>query len=218
MKFKSTLFILFLGFSIFFNSCKSNNENVVSDIGNDSIQNPSVENSEIELSKLDADGNYTYKIGDVTELTLSDNTKLNVGSNSTETKIFNQLNSEGFTVNEDKTKGWITLDRVYFSKGNAEMKPESETQIKNISAILRTYPNAQVKIGGYTDNTGNTEINQKISAERANAVAQKMITNGVNKSRIENEGFGADHFVCPPNDTEECKAQNRRVDIRITKK
>ena len=54
--------------------------------------------------------------------------------------------------------------------------------------------------------------------KRAKIVADKIIANGVTAANIASEGYGSDHPVCAANDTPECKAQNRRVDIRVTKK
>lgn len=219
MNFK--LFSIALCCSLFIFSCKcdkpTNNSNIVS---TEEIPDSSEANMEMEaeISKLDTDGNYIYEVGAPLDLTLSTGIKLNVGENSSENKLFTQLNSADFTVSDDKTQGWITLDRVYFSTGKADLTGTSENQIRNIVEILKAFPNASVKIGGYTDNTGDATVNKRVSTERAKTVADKIILGGITASRIENEGYGADHFVCPANDTDECKAQNRRVDIRITKK
>ncbi len=175
-------------------------------------------NSETEISRLDTDGNYIYELGNLFDLSLPNGTKLNVGENSSENKLFKQLSDAGFTVGNDKTQGWITLDRVYFASGKADLTGSSDDQIKNIVEILKAFPTASVKVGGYTDNTGSTETNLRVSGERSKTVTDKIIAGGVDASRIENEGYGAQHFVCAANDTDECKAQNRRVDIRVTKK
>src|SRR5690606_3827267 len=180
--------------------------------------NNSSDGSETEIVKIDADGNYIYEVGNLFDLNLSNGTKLNVGENSFENKFFKQLSDNNFAVSSDKTQGWITLDRVYFPSGKSDLTGISDAQIKNISEILKAFPTATVKVGGYTDNTGSTDVNMKVSGERAKSVAEKIITNGIDASRIESEGYGAQHIVCPANDTDECMAQNRRVDIRITKK
>lgn len=177
-----------------------------------------VDTATATVSKLDADGNYIYDIGDNTEITLPDGSKMAVGENSTENKLFAMLNDANFAVSDDKTQGWVTLDRVYFSTGKADLTANSEAQVANIITLLKAFPTATVKVGGYTDNTGDAAVNQKVSTERAKSVADKLIAGGVEAARIESEGYGAQHFVCPANDSDECKAQNRRVDLRITKK
>lgn len=173
---------------------------------------------ETEISKIDADGNYIYEIGNLFELSLPNGTKINVGENSSESKFFKQLSDADFAVSTDKTQGWITLDRVYFASGKSDLTGNSDEQIKNIVELMKAFPTSTLKVGGYTDNTGSAETNAKVSTERAKTIADKIIAGGIEAARLESEGYGAQHFVCPPNDTPECQAQNRRVDIRITKK
>lgn len=174
--------------------------------------------SDGNTSQLDENGNFIYDTGMPTEITLPGDIKMNVGEFSSENKLFGMLNSADFTVSEDKTKGWVTLDRVYFETGKSELTAESKNQLNNIVSLLKAFPEAEIKIGGYTDNTGSAETNLAVSAERAQKIADMMTTDGIDASRIDNEGYGASHFVCEANDTDECRAQNRRVDIRITKK
>ena len=74
-----------------------------------------------------------------------------------------------------------------------------------------------IKLGGYTDNTGSAALNQKLSAERAASVKNELVTLGVDGGRIETEGYGQENPVAS-NETEEGRAQNRRISIRVTKK
>lgn len=169
--------------------------------------------------QLDTLGNYIYDVGADRTITLGDSTVLHVGENSTEARLFEFLNSNSKTVDTvDKTKEWYTLDRVYFETGKSVLTPASQQQIKNIAAILKMFPNAQVKFGGYTDNTGAADVNTRISGERAKVALQQTVKAGIAADRLASEGYGPLHPVCAPNDTPECKAQNRRVDIRVTKK
>lgn len=197
--------------------CEPGNQAVNPLASNDSI---ALDNSDAtsNLARIDKDGNYIYDVGKLFELVLGNGSKLNVGESSTENKLYTQLNDANFKVNDDKTQGWVTFDRVNFATGSANLTSESENQIQNIAQILKAFPDATVKIGGYTDNTGSADTNLKVSADRAKTVADKLITAGIDAKRIESEGYGAQHFVCEANDTDECKAQNRRVDLRITKK
>lgn len=212
-KFNFTLLVLL---SILNFSCKCDKAQKVVDPVTDMVPATIVE--EEVISKIDADGNYIYEIGKEIEFTLPDSTKMKIGENSTENKIYSQLNNTEFKVNADKTKDWVSLDRVYFATGKSTLTENSNQQIENLVKILKSYPTATIKIGGYTDNTGDAALNQKVSEERASAVKLHLVKGGIKSKRIETEGYGAQHFVCPANDTDECKAQNRRVDIRITKK
>ncbi len=166
-----------------------------------------------------ATGNFIYDTGELFSIKLPNGIEIpEIGKNSTETKLFNFLNDSNATVSEDKTQGWITFDRVYFETGKSTLTPESAKQVKNIAEILKAFPKAKAKIGGYTDNTGSAETNKVVSTERAKVVADELVKQGVAADQLASEGYGPEHPVCPANDTPECKAQNRRVDLRITEK
>lgn len=166
-----------------------------------------------------ASGNYIYEVGNMVTINLADGKTMQVGENSTENKLYQFLNNSNVTVDTmDKTKGWITLDRVYFQTGSSNLTAESETQVQNIADILSNFSNATAKLGGYTDNTGSEEANKRISGQRAKSVLDKLVDLGIQSGRLESEGYGPEHPVCPGNDTPECMAQNRRVDIRVTGK
>lgn len=123
---------------------------------------------------------------------------------------------------EDKTKvadkeTWFSFDRILFETGKSNLRPSSALQLANIAAIMKAYPNVEIKIGGYTDNTGNPQANMKLSQERANEVMSELVKLGVPAARLKAEGYG-EQFPVATNDTPEGRAQNRRIDIRITKK
>ncbi|MGB6083804.1 OmpA family protein [Moheibacter sp.] len=218
MKLQKGILAVLVGSSLIFTACKCEKKEGIAVAPAEDTLRIDTNADDLPASKLDADGNYIYDIGNNTEIALPDGGKIEVGENSTENKLFGMLNNANFTVSDDKTQGWVTLDRVYFATGNSQLTPNSEAQVANLITLLKAFPNASIKVGGYTDSTGDAAVNQRVSTERAKAVADKIIAGGVDASRIESEGYGAQHFVCPANDTDECKAQNRRVDIRITKK
>lgn len=171
-----------------------------------------------EASHLDANGNYVYDLGEIIEITLPSGKVIKAGKLSSENKLYTQLSGADFAVSDDKSQGWITLDRVYFMTGKDELTPESKEQISNVVEIMKAFPTAELKLGGYTDNTGSAEGNKKLSGKRAASVMGQIVTEGVEVARMKSEGYGAEHPICPANDTDECRAQNRRVDLRVTKK
>lgn len=110
---------------------------------------------------------------------------------------------------------WFTFDRLTFKTGSAEIDmDQSAAQIENIHAILTAYPTVQLKIGGYTDNTGPEETNMALSQARADAVVAAVAALGSAPDRMEAEGYGP-QFPVAANDTEEGRAQNRRIDVRV---
>jgi outer membrane protein OmpA-like peptidoglycan-associated protein len=110
---------------------------------------------------------------------------------------------------------WFTFDRLTFKTGSAEIDMEkSAAQLENIHRILQAFPTVQLKIGGYTDNTGSDETNMALSQARAEAVVAAVAALGSAPDRMNAEGYGA-QFPVASNDTEEGRAQNRRIDVRV---
>ena len=112
---------------------------------------------------------------------------------------------------------WFNFDRLNFATGSASILAESEEQLSNIAAVLKAYPDVHVKVGGYTDNTGDAKANRKLSQQRADAVRQALVGKGIDAKRMVAEGYGSDHPV-GDNATEEGRAMNRRIALRVTKK
>ncbi len=125
---------------------------------------------------------------------------------------------------EDKTKvvdktTWFSFDQLAFQTGKAELDMDkSKAQLDNINEILKAFPAAKIKLGGYTDNVGKAEDNKKLSQERAEAVMKALVAMGIKADRLEAEGYGQEHPVCAANDTDDCKAKNRRIDVRVSAK
>ena len=169
---------------------------------------------------LDSLGNYVYNVGNETEIKLADGTMLKVGENSTEAKLFKMLSDASWSIDTvDKTKNWVVLDRVYFETGKSVLTAASQAQVKNIALILKNFPKGSIKLGGYTDNTGDAAINKKISDGRAKKVSQELVKMGAGAKQVtEAVGYGPEFPVCAANDTPDCKAQNRRVDLKVASK
>ena len=173
--------------------------------------------------KVNADGDFVYDLGENTTLVYGEQTAANgasdaagmtVGKNSVEAKLVDFIKSDKAVDKET----WFTMDRLYFQTGKTALKASSNEQLQNLAAILKAYPKTELKLGGYTDNTGDAKQNLALSQERANVAKAELVKLGVAESRIVAEGYGQDHPVCAANDTEACKAQNRRIDVRVTKK
>nr|WP_121271879.1 OmpA family protein [Pedobacter schmidteae] len=164
--------------------------------------------------KLNEAGDFVRELGAKINKKLPDGTELSIAENSVENHLISFI--EDKTKPVDKTT-WFTFDRLYFETGKSTLKAESQGQLKNIVAILKAYPNVQLKMGGYTDNTGDAELNKKISNERANAAMEELVKLGIDAKRLSAEGYGAEHPIAS-NDTPEGRAQNRRIDIRVTEK
>ncbi|MBE9461137.1 OmpA family protein [Dyadobacter subterraneus] len=139
---------------------------------------------------------------------------LNIPENGIEAKLANFIADSSVVVDKDI---WFDFDRVTFEPSAANLSQESMEQIDNIAKILRAYPNVNIKIGGYTDNTGDAATNLSLSKSRADAVRRGIVNKGIKATRISSEGYGIEHPVAD-NNTEEGRAQNRRIAINVTRK
>lgn len=114
---------------------------------------------------------------------------------------------------------WFNFDRLTFQTGKSELDlARSREQLTNIVEILKAYPAVALKLGGYTDNVGKPEDNQKLSQQRAEAVAAALVSAGIAKDRLSAEGYGAQFPECPTNDSDECRAKNRRIAVSVRAK
>jgi len=110
---------------------------------------------------------------------------------------------------------WFTMDRLTFNTGSATIDMEkSSGQLTNLQMILAAYPSVQLKFGGYTDNTGSEDVNLGLSQQRADSVVNALVAMGVAPDRMVAEGYGS-QFPVADNATEEGRAKNRRIDVRV---
>ncbi len=154
------------------------------------------------------------ELGEFVERRLPRNITIKVPSRGVESKLIAFIEDPNTRVDKET---WFTLDRLEFETDSALLRPSSREQLGNVVAILRAYPQVNVKIGGYTDNAGDDAYNLKLSSERATATMNGIVNQQIDRSRIEAEGYGENHPVAD-NGTAEGRQRNRRVDILVTKK
>ena len=110
----------------------------------------------------------------------------------------------------------VTFDNgILFKLNSSTLNAVSKTALSQFAASLKNTPETDITIWGHTDNTGTLAVNERISAQRAEAVADFLVQNGIPRSRMTTAGK-AYHEPVASNDTEAGRAQNRRVDIYIT--
>lgn len=162
---------------------------------------------------LNENGDFVYDTGTLKEVQLKGGKKISIGESSQLYKMYELVNNKDQTV-LDPNK-WFTIENLYFETGASELRPGSDAQLLNLVEILDAYPTMRIKLGGYTDNSGNEESNLKLSNLRAQTAKLKLLELGIAGDRVEAEGYGAQHPVCAANDTDECMAKNRRIDVRV---
>jgi outer membrane protein OmpA-like peptidoglycan-associated protein len=109
----------------------------------------------------------------------------------------------------------INLDNILFPADSAVLLPSEQEKIRLIGQILKKYSDRDILVEGHTALAGTAEQRQKLSRDRAAAVGNQLVRQGVRTSeKLVYRGWGAEHPVAP-NDTEAHKQKNRRVEITI---
>ncbi|GGD59534.1 OmpA family protein [Croceicoccus mobilis] len=128
-----------------------------------------------------------------------------------------QTAGTGVDVTQDGDYIKVNLPNgVTFPVDSATITPTFKTTLDSIAQSLIQYPDSLIDVYGFTDNTGSESYNLQLSERRAKAVADYLIYKGVPSARIATKGFGEDpNYFVASNDTEEGRAMNRRVEIKI---
>jgi OmpA-OmpF porin, OOP family len=153
-------------------------------------------------------------LGEFVVRKLPGNVDLNVPQLGVESRLLAFIQDPSKNVDEVT---WFDFDRLLFNTDSAQLRPESQEQLRNIAAILTAYPDVHIKVGGYTDNTGDPQSNLKLSQDRADGVVAELISFGIVPERLESQGYGDQHPVAD-NSTDEGRARNRRISMRVTRK
>lgn len=162
---------------------------------------------------LNENGDFVYETGNIQKIKLNGGKTIAIGDGSQLYQLYNVVKQKDKSA-LDPNK-WYTIENLYFETGSSDLKAESVLQLNTLSEILNAYPDLKIKLGGYTDNSGNEDSNLKLSNLRAQTAKLKLLELGISGDRIEAEGYGSQHPVCEANDTDECKAKNRRIDVRV---
>ncbi len=110
----------------------------------------------------------------------------------------------------------VKLNNIFFEFKDFTLKTDSYSELNRVLKFMNDNPEIIIEIQGYTDNVGTQDRNIKLSQKRAFAVEKYLIENGLQKARIKSKGYGKEKPVAP-NDTEDGRMQNRRVEFEIIK-
>ena len=167
---------------------------------------------------VDSSGNYIYNLGKIISIELpNDAGTLKVGENSTESRLYKFLSDPGAKI--DTVKGnWFEFTNVRFVTGGTKIDSASTIQLINIVTLSKGFPVATFKLGGYTDNTGDSVANIALSQKRSEAVLASLKKLGISSKALSGaKGYGP-QFPIGDNSTAIGKAMNRRVAINVKSK
>jgi len=109
-------------------------------------------------------------------------------------------------------KSRVTLPDVQFETGKADITPDSENSLNTVLASLKDHPDWNIRVEGFTDNVGGREANEKLSADRAQAVVNWLADHGIDRARLSSKGYGESRPIAS-NKSEDGRAKNRRVEL-----
>ncbi|MCF7948728.1 MAG: OmpA family protein [Spirochaetia bacterium] len=130
------------------------------------------------------------------------------GGKEEDQQIQIERSTEGITLN---------LPRIHFYPDQARILPREKKRLDKLASLLNNVPEAAIMVKGHTADVGSKESQYKLSVERAQTIIEEMVDRGLAPSRFVYQGIGGDEPVAP-NDTEEGRAQNRRVEVIILNK
>ena len=108
----------------------------------------------------------------------------------------------------------LILKKVLFVQGEYTLLPESFKALNELIMALKKYPAARIELAGHTDNAGDQRLNRYLSENRAQVVANYLNRHGIKEDAITIKGYGGTRPLVS-NDTEEGRAQNRRVELTV---
>ncbi|MDF2187373.1 OmpA family protein [Paraflavitalea sp. CAU 1676] len=147
---------------------------------------------------------------------LPDGVELDAYRGGIEDKLVTFLNDPASQGGKDV---WFDFDNLNFQTGSAEITAESMRQVNNIAAILKAYPKLKIKIGGYTDKSGDVAVNKKLSQDRADAVLKALKDTGSNSAQLVGaEGYGSEFAKAAADAPDEERRLDRRIAVGVREK
>ena len=132
-----------------------------------------------------------------------------------EKKLREQTAGTGIDVTRDGDNLILNMpSNVTFGVDSSAISPTFQTTLSNVADTLSRYEKSYVDVLGHTDSTGSDAYNQSLSERRAESVATFLANSGVQRARLATRGYGESQPIAS-NSTEEGRAANRRVEIKI---
>ena len=198
------------------------NSNATTTIEPDTSQMEQVTNAQIDTTNLPKDTVVGAKVDSAISvnvpatktmgISLPNGQKLDLPEGTFNYKLAKYLTDSSAKVNQT-----FTFDNLNFESNSPVLVVGSEKTVQDLAKIMTAYPKVQVKLTGYTDNTGDSLQNRRLSAKRAFTVRNLLVTNGISDVRIDFAGKGSSNPVAS-NSTQTGKAQNRRIEVKVVKK
>jgi outer membrane protein OmpA-like peptidoglycan-associated protein/tetratricopeptide (TPR) repeat protein len=118
----------------------------------------------------------------------------------------------------------IVLRNIFFDLNKYSLRPESKNELERLTKLLKDNPTIRIQIGGHTDSRGSAAYNKELSHNRAKAVVDYLIANGIDGKRLEYQGYGKEQPMITDEeiakmrlerDKEDAHQMNRRTEFKI---
>ncbi len=209
---------LLVGAFLLWKSC-NNKETVIAvdDLKKDTTIKVNVVTPTVQKVTVDTTtGVVNYDLGAAEDLDLGSGVKLTgIAKDGFENTLVNFIKT-GKIDTVDKKLNWFNLHDVQFISGKTEYATaKALVQIKNVATVLKTYPNVVLKLGGYTDISGDAAKNIDLSDRRAKQVMKDLIANGAKANQIkEAKGYGSEFAEAKIGD-KEGMARDRKTAAKV---
>lgn len=130
---------------------------------------------------------------------------------------YTEIEDEMLRMSPIEVGSVVRLNNIFFEFAKAVLLPESYPELDRTAEFLKNNPTIEIEIGGHTDDIGSEKTNQILSEKRARAVADYLISKGVDAKRMTVVGYGESRPIAFNTD-EEGRAMNRRVEFKVMKK
>ena len=127
-----------------------------------------------------------------------------------------EAEDESYVSEEIKEKGFVNLYGILFDSGKDIPKEESEPVLNELANFVKNNDSLKIEILGHTDSDGDHVYNEDLSRRRAQSVKKWLLDNGIDVSNVRADGRGESSPIAS-NNTDEGKALNRRVEVRVAK-
>jgi len=175
----------------------------------DSVANQNASAAAISAAQADADRSRS-----IAQQAQQNESKADADKAAMRAQLSVQLNE--ILETRDSARGLIvSMSDVLFDTGQYSLKPGAREKLAKVAGILIAYPGLNIAVGGYTDNVGGDEMNQKLSENRAGAVRDYLVQEGVTANTVSATGFGNSSPVAS-NDNSAGRQENRRVELVVS--
>lgn len=175
-----------------------------------------IPSTETSISNVPAPGSSTSTTATLIKVRLPNGVELDALRGGIEDQLVTFLNDPNSIAGNDV---WFDFDDLNFESGSSTITAESKKQVNNIAQILKAYPKTKIKIGGYTDKTGDEDSNKRLSQQRAVSVTIALKIAGANGAQLlAPEGYGSEYAKVPATASEKERKPDRRISVSVREK